>query len=65
MKVWMIELIMLLSLCSFMFAIVVGIAEIAGVLRNDYLGIGMIALAVAQAIIALIAPNIYMKGGKE
>lgn len=47
--------ILALSLYSYMFAIVVGIAEIAGVLRSDYLGVGMIALAVAQAIIALIA----------
>lgn len=46
--------ILALSLYSYMFAIVVGIAEIAGVLRSDYLGVGMIALAVAQAIIALI-----------
>lgn len=53
-----IELIIILSLYSFVFAIVASTAEIAGVLRSDYLGIGMIILSVAQAIIAFVAADI-------
>jgi len=49
------QCILVLSLYSYVFTIAVGIAQLAGVLRTNHLGIEMILVAVAQAIIAIIS----------
>ena len=47
--------ILALSLYSFMITMIVGMAQIHGVLRTDYLGIMMITVTVMQVIIMFIA----------
>ncbi len=49
------QLIFVLSIYSYAFAIAVGIAQLSNTLRTDYLGIGMIVLAVLQVIIAFVS----------
>lgn len=48
-------IILFLSICSFMFAIVSGIGIIQDAVRIERVGIGLLILAIAQAIIAVIA----------